>query len=380
MNKTLKWIIAVVIVAIIIGIIVTQSNKQSASTESIKIGVSTILSSDWAALGENIVKTAKLAVVDVNANGGINGRPLELVIEDAGLDSKSGLSAAQKLINVDKIKYIIGGTSSNGTMAAAPVANEGHAVYLTPVTGGSNVDNAGEYIFRTANSDLLAGRQLAEAMIKLGYKKAVTVTEVTEYTFDIKKTFETTFKSLGGTVLLSEEFQPGTTDFKTAVAKVKGVQPEAILVLSQTGLGGAHFIKQAKVAGINAALFSDFTFVTNNDAKKIIGSFDGIYFTDPASAVDSVESKTFFDRYQKEYGSPSLIPFHSASTYDSVMMLTEALKAVGDDSVKVHDWLLKNVKNWKGLMGTYSLDEKGNSDLGFIVKVIRNGVAEEVKL
>jgi len=70
---------------------------------------------------------------------------------------------------------------------------------------------------------------------------------------------------------------------------------------------------------------------------------------------------------------PPLIPFHAAASYDVVMMYAEAIKNVGDNPEKVKDWLLKNVKNRHGLMGTFSFDEKGNSDLGFTIKVIRNG-------
>jgi branched-chain amino acid transport system substrate-binding protein len=369
------WIAVIAIIIIIAGVWYFQNSKPEAavSGESIKIAVSTMLSGNWSSLGDNIVMAAKLAVEDINKSGGINGRPVELVIQDSGLDSKTGLAAAQKLINTDSIKYIIGGTSSNGTMAAAPLVNDKKVVYLTPVTGGTNIDNAGEYIFRTANSDLLAGRDLALAAFKLNYKKVAVVSEVTEYTLDIEKTFKDTLSGQGGVVAVSEQFQPGTTDFRTIVAKVKASNPDAILILSQTGVSGAHFIKQAKEAGVAKPLLSDFTFVANADAQKIVVSFDGIYFADPAYGSDKSKTKAFFSRYEKTFGSPSVIPFHAASTYDSVMMLADALRASGDDSVKVHDWLLSNVKNWQGLMGTYSLDSNGNSDLGFVMKIVKNG-------
>jgi len=191
-------------------------NRQSASNnQPIKIGISTMLSGDWASLGDNIVNAAKLAVADINSSGGINGRQVQLVVQDSGLDSKTGLSAAQKLIDTDGVKYIIGGTSSNGTMAAAPVVNKDHVIYMTPVSGGTDIDGAGEYVFRTANSDLLAGTDLAQAAYKLGYRKVDTITEVTSYTLDIDKTFDSTFKDQGGVISVAEQFQPGTTDFRT---------------------------------------------------------------------------------------------------------------------------------------------------------------------
>ncbi len=340
-----------------------------ATGEPIKVGVSTILTGDFAALGENIVNTAELAVDEVNANGGINGRPLELYVQDAGLDSKTGLSAAQKLVNVDGVHYIIGGTSSNGTLAAAPLVNEKKVIYMTPVTGGKNVDEAGEYVFRVANGDMLAGRDLANAAMELGFKKVALVTEVTEYTIDIQKSFAATYK---GELAVNEEFQPGTTDFRALVAKTKAATPDVIVVLSQTGIAGAHFIKQSQDAGLGVPVFTDFTFVANTAARDIVGSFEGVYFTDPAFAADGAATKEMFARYEERFGSQPFIGFHAASTYDSVMMLADALREVGDDSEAVHDWLL-GVEDRKGLMGTFSLDANGNSDLGFIFKQVRDG-------
>ena len=95
--------------------------------------------------------------------------------------------------------------------------------------------------------------------------------------------------------------------------------------------------------------------------------------------MNNQSTKDFFAEYQKAYGAPSMIPFHAADTYDDVMLISKAIAAVGDDSVKVHDWLLSNVKNYHGLMGTYSFDAQGNSDLGFVIKLVKDGQFVEVK-
>ncbi len=378
MSKNI-WIGVLVVVIVVIAVWIGFSKPKQASGEPITIGVSTILTGDFAAAGENMVNAAKLAVEDVNKNGGINGRPLTLEVQDAGCDSKGGLNAAQKLIQADGIKYIIGGTCSNGTLAAAPLANAQHAVYLTPVTGGKNVDEAGDYIFRIANSDILAGRDLANAMLKMGYKKVATITAVTEYTLDIQKTFEQTIKDQGGTIVASEEFQPGTKDYRTTIAKIRSKQPQALLVLSQLGTDAAQFIKQAREASYTPPIFTDFTLATNGSVKEILGSLDGIYFADPKYDLNNPTTKTFFERYKTTYNTDSVVPFHAASTYDGIMMLTNALRAVGDDSTKVQQWLSSNVKDFKGLMGTYSLDAQGNSDLGFTVRVIKDGKPTDIQ-
>lgn len=377
----MKNILSILIVLILIvgGYFVLNGKQREKDMAPIKIGVASLMTEDFAMVGENIRDTAKLAVEEINQNGGVNGRMIELVIEDSKCDSKTGLSAVSKLINVDKIKYIVGGMCSNGTIAAAPLANQNKVIIMTPVTGGQNVDDAGEYIFRTANSDILAGVDITDAMIEMGYTKVGAVTEITEYTLDIKKSFKAEIEKLGGQVVTEEDFQPGTSDFRTTVAKMKSSGVQAVLIASQTGISGAHFLSQAKQQGFNVPMFSDFTFVSNADAKKIVGNFDGIYFADPDYDAEDHSLKAFFAKFEQKYGHAPIIPFHTAATYDAIYMIVDAIEKSGDDSQKVHDWLLKNVKNYKGFMGTYSLDEKGNSDLGFVIKIIKNGEPTPVK-
>jgi branched-chain amino acid transport system substrate-binding protein len=379
MNRNIFIGASAVVIILVVGYFVLNQKPKEANGAPITVGVATLLTGDFAVLGENIVQTARLAADEVNKNGGINGRPLELVIEDSKLDSRSGVAAMQKLVNADGIRYIIGGMSSNGSVAAAPIANAAHAVDLTPVTGGKNVDEAGDYIFRIANSDVLAGRDLANAMLKMGYKNVGVVGAVTEYTIDIQKTFEKTITDQGGTIVVSEQFQPGTTDYRTMIAKVRAKNPQAVLVLSQLGTDAAYFVKQSREVGYNPPLFTDFTFATNGNVKQILGSLDGIYFTDPAYDANNAKTKAFFALYKATYKTDPAIPFHAASTYDGVMMLAEALRAEGDDSAKVQQYLSTNIKNYHGLMGTYSLDAQGNSDLGFTVRVIKNGVPTDIQ-
>lgn len=377
-----KIIVGVIIIILIIfGVSYFGKNsKQSDTKESIKIGIATILSGDIAAFGENLVNVAKMQVEEINQKGGLNGRMIELVIEDAKCDSKTGLSAVQKLINVDKVKYIVGGMCSNGILSAAPVVNDNKVVFLTPSTGGKNIDEAGEYIFRIGNSDLLVGRDIASTMAKLGYKKVGVVAESTEYTIDIKNSFTKKADELGLNVAIAEEFQPNTTDFRTVATKIKGENLDAVMVASQTGISGGKFIKQLSNIGAKTQVFSDFLLVFNSDVKKIVGSLDGIYYADPSFGENNSQVGAFFKAYEEKYKIKPLAPYFSAGTYDSINIILDAIKETKkDDSISVHDWILKNVKNYNGFMGSITLDEKGNSNAGFSIKIIKNGVGEIVQ-
>ena len=154
MSKTQQIWIAIVLVVVIGVFVGWRVYEGQQSSGPIKIGVATILSGDWASLGENIVNTADLTVDQINAAGGVNGRMLEVVSQDSGIDGPTGLSAVSELINIEGVHYIVGGMASNGTDAAAPILNQDHVDDLTPVTGGKDVDNDGEYVFRTATGEI----------------------------------------------------------------------------------------------------------------------------------------------------------------------------------------------------------------------------------
>src|SRR3989344_1447319 len=322
------WLWIAIAVVLVGGWFVFYKDKPAPQMNgTVKMGVATILSGDLAAMGENIANAARMTVDEINAEGGINGSQIELVIEDAKCDSGTGLSAITKLVTVDSVRYIVGGMCSNGTLAAAPVANTQKAIIMTPTTGGSNVDAAGEYIFRAANSDILAGRDIANTMNKMGYKKVASVSEVTEYTIDIAKSFKETVVANGGVVAIDEQFQPGTNDFRTNIAKLKAQNVDAILIASQTGISAGNFIKQLKEQKAEKPLFSDFTLALNGDAKKIAGSFEGLYFADPAYDAEGSEWNAFLAKYKETYGKDPLVAFHAAATRDIIQMMAAGIEA-----------------------------------------------------
>lgn len=268
---------------------------------------------------------------------------------------------------------------SNGILASAPIVNENKVVMMVPSTGGANVDNAGEYVFRIGNSDLLVGRDIASKMVQLGYKKVGVIAESTEYTSDIKTSFTQKAQELGLNVALSESFGPNTTDFRTLSTKIKAANLDGILIASQTGISGGMLIKQIKTLGIKTAIFSDFLLVFNTDVQKIVGSLDGVYYADPSVAQNNPTADAFFKNYEVVYKIKPIAPYFAAGTYDIIQIFSSAIKVNDDDSVVAHDWILKNVQNYQGFIGTFSLDAAGNANTGYTIKILKNGQSVLVK-
>jgi branched-chain amino acid transport system substrate-binding protein len=349
------------------------SERQDAT---VVIGVSTILTGDFASAGQNMVNAATLAL-ERTPHDGID---IRLVVEDASCTTGAGLSAAKKLVEIDGAVAIIGGTCSGDTLAAAPYVNELKIPYLTPVTGGKNIDEAGEYVLRTGNSDVQAGLRPAEDMIAVfGFKRVALVTDNAEYTLDIRNTFKQRCEELGGATVFDEMVAMDTKDFRTVILKLQQTDPDAIMMSSQLGTTGGYFIKQARDAGIDAPIFTTFTTVVSSTAKDIAGpSMEGTYFYDPSYAEDSAAWQEFEAAYRERYGVEPAIDFHAAATHDSMVLLIEAIEAVGPDGEKIHDWILANGEGRTGLIGTYTIDAQGNVDTGFTLKRVQNGTFVKV--
>ena len=344
---------------------------QTWQEQEIKIGVASVLSGDLAVLGKNIANTVRTYQRHYLRHN------ISFVFEDAKKSSLDGLRAYQSLIGIQKVDVLIGGTTSNGTLAAKELINASRTPLLTPLTGGANIDDAGPFIFRIGNSDILNGFEQAEYFITHGFEQAALYTEETEYTQDIAKFFRQRFQELGGRLVYDRTFLPDTADFRAEIAKLKAIRPAALFVCTQTGLAFGLFAKQMRQLGLprGIEIHTNFVAASNPDAFAAGGSaVNGVHFLAPVYDKTNERLKEFFLLYESEHGAPPMIPFHTAGTVDALDMLQNYLdQAPFYDRIGFQQYLSSKIVNYEGLMGTYSLDSRGNSNLGFRAEIIDNG-------
>jgi branched-chain amino acid transport system substrate-binding protein len=336
--------------------------------ETVKVGLATGLSGDFAPFGQNLVDTIETYKKFYLRH------PIDFIYEDAKKDSKDGLTAYQKLIKLDKVQVLIGGTTSNGTIAAAPLVNSTQTVMITPLTGGSNIDALGPFIFRIGNSDILNGTQQADIFIEKGFKNVALLTEETEYTTDIAKHFREKFKKLDGNLIYDRTFIPNDFDFRTQVIMIRVKKPDAVLVLSQTGLAFGMFVKTFKemLPEPTSEIHSNFVAADNPDALKAAGeNLYGVYYMSPEYDEKNPKLKKFIEQYKEMHGHYPNVMCNAMGTVDALDMLQNYLDTHETyKATEFREYLLET-KNYHGLMGTYSFDKHGNSDLGFRLKQIQ---------
>lgn len=369
-NKTMNLLIGLVVLILVLNLMLIgyAITGNVIKKQTIRIGILTPLSGDLAFLGENVVRSAELAAIDLGYQDKV-----EFIIEDAGGVGRGeeAISAYRKLVDIDKIEVIIDGMASDGTMAVTPLIDKDKVVMITPLTGGENIDNAAEYLFRNGPSDIIAGTKPANDIYNLGHEKAVLLTDNAEYTTDISKHFRNKYK---GKIVFDELLDPNKKDFRTEISKFQKKDFDAIIINTASGNSAAYIIKQLYESGNTKPIFANFI-AFNANTLKIAGTeaFEEVYIYDPEFDENTFRTKNFFKKYEKQYKTNPSIPFHTTGTFDAVKMIIEAVEETKYNGKEIHNYLLENIQDWQGMNGIISFDKKGNTETGFVLKQVRNG-------
>lgn len=369
--KKYLWIIVAALLIIVVCFSLSKlshESRQPSESKIIKIGVMARTTGDVSFIGDNLVRSIELAVDELRHED----ETIQIIVEDVGglSDQAQVISAMKKLAEVDHVAVIIDGMLSNGTLAAAPLTDEYHVVMITPLTGGENIDTAAEYLFRNGPSDIIAGTKPADDLYnRFGISQVALLTDQAEYTIDIRKHFTRVY---AGGIVVDELINPEGTDYRTELLKVKQSNAGALVINTSTGLSAAYIIDQAQELGITIPIFANFLAVSPQLYEIAGNATEGVYIYDPEISGSIQDVTDLMNRYVDRYGQEPTILFHTTGGYDAVRMSLEAIRKVGYDGQRIHDYLLKHIKDWQGYNGIVSFDDQGNTGTGFVLKQIKN--------
>ena len=346
------------------------------AAEPIKIGYLAALTGDFAAYGITEVNMAKLVVGDVNAKGGVLGRPLELVVYDTKTRNEDAVNAVRRMIESDKVVAIVGANSSGINIATAPIVNKGKVPQISTV--GTNplvtVDNKGNvrpYSFRICFTDPYQGALAADlAMTDLKKNKAAILYNVgSDYAQGLREYFIKSYKALGGKIVADEGYRDTDVDFRAQLTKVKSSGAN-VLFLPGMGKDMALIIKQAKELGLNVTIiggdgYGEFMNEIAGDAMKGTYWINHTYLEDPNMAP-------IFARYKKVYKDDCKEFVNGTMAYDAMYWLVDAIKRAGKAEGPAIAKALENTKNLKLNHATLTIDPKDHNPVkkaGVILKV-----------
>ena len=247
-------------------------------TQEIKNGVILPLTGDLAEPGEKVFNGIRLAMDAYNENK--PKLPIKLIVEDSRANPTDGVNAINKLINVNHVKIIIGDLTSGVTLAIAPIAEKNRVVLLAPGASNPKVRETGDYIFRNWASDNFDGEVMAKYLIhSLGKKRAAVIYANNEYGSGLANAFEKTFIEYGGMVLLKENYEQGSSDFRNILAKVREANVDCVYLPGHPRENGI-LVRQLKEMRISTTISANLSVETPdfyNIAKEAGGGYIFLY-------------------------------------------------------------------------------------------------------
>jgi len=345
MSKLHKLLIAVavIVVAVVAVTLNAKSNKMVINNETIKIGVSTALTGgDVAIWGQSAMAGIQLATNEINDVGGINGRKIELVVEDDKASAQDSVGAFNKLINIDRVAAIIVATGSGATSSAVPVAQNNNIPTMVTIGSAPSITGVGDYIFRVVPADSAQGKFAANFVAKELNKNNVAILYTKNaWGEGLDGEFKKEFLTAGGKIVYENSILETDEDLRSELLKIKNSGAEVIYFPSypKNALAG---LKQMKELGIDLTVVGgdaiDGTDVLKNSAAE------GFVYTLPK--LGSPEE--FLKRINSLKGFESLKPNIAASvSYDGAKVLFAAIAKAGTDATRIKSELAKT--NYQGI-------------------------------
>jgi len=346
----------------------------------LKIAILAPLSGSVPTFGEMTRDGALLAIDEWNAKGGVLGMKIVPVVEDSQCEADPAVNAANKVIDVDKVHYIVGEVCSKASIPLSEVANAKKVVQISPTSTNFNVTvdangNVKPFTFRACFIDPFQGTVGAKfAQDNLGAKTAFLIYDQgNDYTRGLAEAFEAAFVAGGGQIVGKETYTAQDTDFSAILAKVSEAKPDMIYLPDYYNIVNL-VTAQAKEKGITAPFVGGDGW-DSSDLDR--AAADGGYYTNHYSEQDTrpiVQDwlKKFGDKYKDANGNPKVPDALATLAYDATNLLIAAIDKAGvDDPEKVKDALAG--LTWEGVSGRITFDQNHNPIKAAVILQVKDG-------
>ena len=249
--------IAVFCLLAAIALTLTACDQEAGDLKPYRIGVMESLTGAGETYGTVALQAKKLAVEEINAGGGIDGRMLELVVEDSKCNAQDAITAYRKLTNVDDVKIILGTSCSGAMLGVAPLAEADGVVLFSGLASNPDIAHAGDYIFRTQISDIEVGVSTGNLLWADGIRALATISEETDYAVGVRRGSVAQFEKNGGTVTASERFVSDSTDFRSQLTKLFEADPDALYIAPQSEFAAGTIVNQARELGYTGPIYGE---------------------------------------------------------------------------------------------------------------------------
>jgi len=358
--------------------------------EPYKIGALFAVTGVASFLGEPEKNTALMLQEQINKAGGINGHPLEIIIEDTKSDETQAVLSAKKLLERDNVLVIIGPSTTGESMALVPIMNNAKTPLVSCAAGAPITQPVKEryWIFKTPQYDLSAVEAIYTYMKKHGIAKVGIITISTGFGDAGRKALHEMAPKYGITIAADEKYGPKDSDMTTQLTKIKASGAQAVINWS-VGPGQVIVTKNWHALKMGIPLYQSHGWgskknieLSGKAAEGVIAPLGRLVVWD--KLPDKHPQKALLKKYSQDYESkyksePGTFGGHA---YDSIMIIVEALKKAGPDKKKIRDYIETKIQKWPGTGGIFNMspgDHCGLDKDAFEMVVVNNGDWEILK-
>lgn len=327
-----------------------------------------------AAFGLAARKGATLAIEELNAEGGLLGSRLELVIGDN--QSKQGESATlvKKFITRDKVVAVLGGNASVNSLEAAPICQNARVPMIAISSTNPRVTEMGTYIFRVCFIDPFQGAVLAKfSHDRLNAKRVAILTSISNpYAVGLSKVYRERFTALGGEIVADQKYNEGDKDFRAQLTAIKTTKPDAIFA-SGFYAEGALICIQARALGLDLPIFGgdgwEAPELLTLGGKAVEGTYYSAHYSKDSPAP---EVQAFIKKFQARFNgeTPDGV---AANGYDAAMLFAAAIKRAGTTDQPALRDAIASTKDFPGVTGKLTIDAQRNAAKPAAILTVKNG-------
>ena len=324
-----------------------------------------------ATFGQSTDNGIRLAVDEINAAGGVDGKKIDLITYDDKSDAREAATAVTRLVMRDGVTAVLGEVASKLSLEGAPICQQSKIPMVTPSSTNPKVTEVGDMIFRVCFIDPFQGLVCAKfARENLKAEKAAILYDQSQpYSVGLQEEFAKSFKKLGGTITTTQAYQNGEQDFGAQLTAIRGSKPDVVFIPGYYNDVG-NIAVQARRLGISVPLLGGDGWESPKLAEIGGDAINGCYYSNHYSPEDpSPKVQNFIQKYKKRFGStPDSM---AALGYDATQILCDAIKRAKSTSGPAIAQQLAETKDFDGVTGKITIDEHRNA--------VKPGVILEMK-
>jgi branched-chain amino acid transport system substrate-binding protein len=357
-----KWLLATLAAVLL--------STSALAADTIKIGSFLSVTGPASFLGDPELKTLQMYIDQINADGGVLGKQLELVHYDVGVDADKARTATKRLLDDDQVDVIVGGSTTGTTMAAVPLVERAGVPFISLAGAVVIIEPVKKWVFKTPHTDRMAARKVFEDMKKRDISKVALISGTGGFGKSGRGQSKEVAAEYGIEIVADETYGPKDTDMTPQLTKIKNTEGVQAVLNFGFGQGPAIVTKNYQQLGITVPLYQSHGVASKKYIELAGDAANGVRLPGAALLVadklaDDDAQKPVVTAYQNTYeeSTGSAVSTFGGHAYDGLMIVVDAIKAAGSTDKEAVRQAIEGTQGFVGTGGVVNMSAEDHLGL-----------------